>query len=1755
MKTKKMFAILAFVLVLVLCATLMVACNHKKVPSEGPGNDVQGEWTYSYSWADGKCTATRVIEGTDRKETEVVDGTLTVEMPATKDQAGSGYYTVKFKKSEFNANYNLGNQPVVIPAGSALKYGKSGLNTYFFNKSAGKNYYAEMTIEGSTQSGWVGFVHSADATFSTDGTYFYDAVSYKAGRNYEHEFGSVIDGENLFNNTEVADSFEGASKSGLTGANFATTGMTITSIRNDELIYLFINGKRVATYLVEDEIAVSNTVIGLYFDNNSTFYSGSLSDIDVVVGKDATESKLNALLEDSDSFIYSNSQNWNKNEGFHTGATFDGNSFTYQYDEELDLSDYPKNEEGYTHDLRFMTGVTDRVFLSGNYYYEYEISGPITGVQGADNYGLFYNWINSAQRNGIYYKHEAMLCIKENSGLEKVHFDGGNGTNGDGVGGWTGGTAFGGSDSLKSDSDWQAAYKQGLVVRIERIDYSIGESATYKMSVSAKSNPELVLASTEIVVDAEDKEALYGGYDWVLFGTQFVNCTVSNVSFGKIHNYATEGTIVTHATCGEDGVIRYYCTDEGYEHLYIEGSIPATGNHNYDYTYTWNPTAPTSNGIAECTAYRECSVCHTHDTETVSASYKVTTTPSDVDGAGLYTATFENAYFEQQTKTIVIPQDEHVHTWVYTYSWAGTKCTAERDCEPCNGHEEETVSGVLVSIISPARSTVAGSAIYTATFEKADFNVNDTNSVRQNHKCEIPANTAFAITAAGRQVYTFADLNASKYYYIEAKLSAPKSMGWVGLIHSVNENNYFYDAVSYSATENYTHSFADIVSGSGKVYSEPASYYEGVTKSGLTGADFGTNGMTIATLRDNEYIHTFINGKRIATYLVNDAFALANSVPALYFNDNGSYYDGNVSDIVVISGKSDVETKLGTLTAGSSFNYANTPNWNKNNGTHTDATFTNSGFTYTYDSTYTVPSGGTSDRRYLNGVTDRVFFSGNYYYQYEVTNITTVSTNLFYNWINSFDTIGGYHNHEAMLCFQANTDGMKRITFNEGSGANGDGVGGWVGGTAGGGFSDYSNTAWKNTSYYEAGLIIRIERIASTPGVSTTYRMSVTSKANPSLTLVSNNIVVSAENKQSIYGGYDWILFGMQNLNCTVSNVTYGRLHNYADEGTVITQATCGTTGVSRHYCTDEGFEHLYIDKVIPATGNHDYDYTYTWNPENPEYNTATVTCNATRVCSGCNHTETASATGIFSVIEQPGASKEGEGKFVATFTEEGYETQTKTITIPSSAHVCDFKYSYVWSSDYATCTATGLCDCENSFSENVKSVCTINPATKDAVGNKRYTVTFANALFNTNAQPSDIEKNIEIPANTAFSISDGGDQFYAFKNLTESKYYYIEVKLAETTTPGFVGIAHMSADGTKYFFDAVSYSASENYLHAFGSVIGTTVKSHDENASYYEGASKSGLTGANFGTNGMTIATLRADDYVYMFINGVRIATYLVEDDISDIDTAPKLYFTNNGTTFYNANLSDITVIETETKVSAKLTALTTGSSFNYANTPNWNKNNGTHTDATFTDSGFTYAYDSTYTVPSGGINDRRYVTGVTDRVFLAGDYFYQYEITDIDWANAPNGYGLFYNWINTKTETNDYYLHEANFCMKLDSQSSNKLQRLTFDKGSGTNGDGANGGWSCNTTAYGGNSSLADNASWQAAREGGLIVRIERTVKDATTDVYKISVTAKNDNSLKIESTEIEVTNSNFGGYNWVLFGTQSVNCTISNVTFGRI
>ena len=1382
-------------------------------------------WNYTYTWSGSECIASRQCAACEETESETVQGELVSITPATKSTAGKAVYNATFQNADLQANATAdctghvaqlpANTPFSITAGGKQHYAFDGI-------SASKNYYIEVQLSASTSYGYVGLAHWANAS-----NYFYSAVSYSGAENsYYHAFSGVVNGEGrvykepstYYNDT----------------TDFATAGLKLAVLRQDDVVYTFVNDKRIGTYLIEAELAKQNTLPVLYFtDANGGYYDGSIHEIVIVSDEAEVQTKLAELTVGS-KFAYVNTPNW-------TGSSIDAvfnqeGGFAYQYDTGTNPSDRRKQN-----------GVNDRVFLAGNYYYQYEISGEMA----FNKYGLLFNWINTKCETDAY-RHEAIFSLKLSTSktLDRLTFDKGTWNYGDGAtGSWSvNTTTYGGKTGLASDETWQAALAGGLIVRIER---TVKDSTTdvYVISVTAKNDPERKLTSTPI----EASHATFGGYNWILFGTESVDCTISNVEFG------------------------------------------------------------------------------------------------------------------------------HLHTWEYSYDWSGSECTASRQCLICNETEAETVQGQLESVRVPTNET-AGEAVYTADFQNSDFDAHFTDRV-----VEIAANT---------KQYAVDGITAGKNYYVEVHLSASTAAGYVGLAHWADANNHFYDTVSYDATENYHHAFSGVVDGSGRVYKEPAKYYNDTTA-------FGTEGMTFASLRMGDVVYTFVNGKRIGTYLIESELAKLNTVPVLYFDGvDGNYYDGSISQIVTLSAEEAVASKLAELTVGSKFAYVNTPNWDTTKGTRTDATFNEDGFTYAYDANVS-----TGDRRYVTGVNDRVFLSGNYYYQYEVSGDTVASSGsnvygLLYNWVNTKSlTQYGNYKHEVNFVLKMNGDKLQRLTFDKGSGANGDGVNGsWSGNTTanGGNTSLEGNTQWQEA--FKGGLIVRIERTVK-DSKTDVYVISVTAKNNPEQKLTSTPIEVSDDT----FGGYNWILFGTQSVDGTISNVSYGHIHNW--------------------------------------------EYSYQWND---------TQCTAARQCV-CGETETETVTGVLSEI---------------------------------------------------------------------------NPATKTAAGKKTYTATFQTAAFNENFEAH----VVEIPANTPFAITEGGKQMYTFDGITASKNYYIEVQLSASTVSGYVGLAHW-ADANNHFYDAVSYDATEGYYHVFSGVVNGSGSVYEEPAKHYGDTT-------SFGTEGMTFAVLREDDTVYTFVNGNRIATYLMEEELGQQDTVPVLYFENVGESFYTGQISDVVIVTDAAQVTSRLDELTAGGSFSYADTPNWDK---TNTDAAFNADGFTYTYDTANT--TGG---RRYLTGVNDRVFLAGNYYYQYEISgDITFAGSSDVYGLLYNWINTKNRTQlGNYKHEVNFVLKL---NGDKLQRLTFDKGSGANGDGS-AGWVSNTTTYGGRNDLENDAAWQAAFREGLIVRIERTVSGNNTDAYVISVTAKSNPELKITSTSIKVTDDTFGGYNWILFGTQSVNCTISNVTFGR-
>ena len=142
-------------------------------------------------------------------------------------------------------------------------------------------------------------------------------------------------------------------------------------------------------------------------------------------------------------------------------------------------------------------------------------------------------------------------------------------------------------------------------------------------------------------------------------------------------------------------------------------------------------------------------------------------------------------------------------------------------------------------------------------------------------------------------------------------------------------------------------------------------------------------------------------------------------------------------------------------------------------------------------------------------------------------------------------------------------------------------------------------------------------------------------------------------------------------------------------------------------------------------------DATYTWAEDNSTV-TATVTCTDQY---GNTHdvTETAETT---SEITTPATCEAmGETTYTATFENEAFAAQTRTVEdVPVAGHAWG-EPTYTWSDDNATVTATRVCANDDSHVET-ETVNTTSEVTKaatcEAMGETTYTAAFENEAFET---------------------------------------------------------------------------------------------------------------------------------------------------------------------------------------------------------------------------------------------------------------------------------------------------------------------------------------------------------------------------------------------------------------------------------------
>ena len=155
---------------------------------------------------------------------------------------------------------------------------------------------------------------------------------------------------------------------------------------------------------------------------------------------------------------------------------------------------------------------------------------------------------------------------------------------------------------------------------------------------------------------------------------------------------------------------------------------------------------------------------------------------------------------------------------------------------------------------------------------------------------------------------------------------------------------------------------------------------------------------------------------------------------------------------------------------------------------------------------------------------------------------------------------------------------------------------------------------------------------------------------------VRENVVdATCENE----GSYDNVIY------CTQCNIELSRTkktipvdpnaHTWS-RGVVIKEATCTGTGIMEYTCQNDE-SHKYTED-IPATGHKWGEATYTWAEDDSKV-TAAHTCEI----DGESEEETVDT--VSTVVKEPTVDEEGEMEISATFTQTGFEKQTKTVAIP----------------------------------------------------------------------------------------------------------------------------------------------------------------------------------------------------------------------------------------------------------------------------------------------------------------------------------------------------------------------------------------------------------------------------------------------------------------------------------------------------------
>ena len=169
-----------------------------------------------------------------------------------------------------------------------------------------------------------------------------------------------------------------------------------------------------------------------------------------------------------------------------------------------------------------------------------------------------------------------------------------------------------------------------------------------------------------------------------------------------------------------------------------------------------------------------------------------------------------------------------------------------------------------------------------------------------------------------------------------------------------------------------------------------------------------------------------------------------------------------------------------------------------------------------------------------------------------------------------------------------------------------------------------------------------------------------------------------------------------------------------------------GGHSFGNNYESNESQHWQICDRCYEATARENHTFggaSYDWSADNS-------TCTAKHTCTVCGKevSETVNST----PREIPATCYDSpKTVYTATFTKEGFSTQTEEMSYGEPAGHDWGEPTYTWSGDNSTCTATRVCtkDASHKEEETVTAAVTTT-ATCTEAGTATYTATFANAAF-----------------------------------------------------------------------------------------------------------------------------------------------------------------------------------------------------------------------------------------------------------------------------------------------------------------------------------------------------------------------------------------------------------------------------------------